>query len=225
MLHRGESARGTSPFTGHVASSRRGPDPTFWYRGSMRHFLALAVALCFIADPVAAEPSTPLTAAETALLESAFSGKLDAIQRLISEGIAVDTADPQKRTALMWASFNGHAKVVEYVLAQGAKVEHMDDNGRTALMYASSGPFAETVKLLLKHGAKVNVQGKLEGFTALMTAAAEGQVEVVRLLLAHGADPALVDKDGDTAASFARQKGHTAVVALLENPPPAKDAP
>jgi ankyrin repeat protein len=67
----------------------------------------------------------------------------------------------------------------------------------------------------------VDVQGTLEGFTALMTASAEGEEQVVRLLLAHGADPDLKDVDGDTAASFARQKGHTAVVQLLENPPPA----
>ena len=71
---------------------------------------------------------------------------------------------------------------------------------------------------------KVNVQGKLEGFTALMTAAAEGQLDVVRLLLAYGADPGLEDKDGDTAASFARQNGHSAVVDLLENPPAESSA-
>ena len=74
--------------------------------------------------------------------------------------------------------------------------------------------------MLLEKGAAVDVQGTLEGFTALMTAAAEGQTEVVRLLLEHGADPGLKDKDGDTAASFARENGHTAVVELLENPPP-----
>ena len=50
----------------------------------------------------------------------------------------------------------------------------------------------------------------------------EGQFEVVRLLLAHGADPSLKDKDDDTAESFARQKGHSAVVELLGNPPPAE---
>ena len=93
-------------------------------------------------------------------------------------------------------------------------------NGRTALMYASSGLYAETVALLLKQGADVNVQGTLEGFTALMTAAAEGRLEVVRLLLVHGAAQHVKDKDGDTAKSFAQQKGHRAVVMLLDNPPP-----
>ena len=71
----------------------------------------------------------------------------------------------------------------------------------------------------------VNVQGELEGFTALMTAAAEGQLKIVRLLLLHGADSSVKDKDGDTAESFALQKGHSAVVELLRNPPPAAVRP
>jgi ankyrin repeat protein len=120
----------------------------------------------------------------------------------------------------MWAAFNGHTPVVGYLLLQGAKLDAKDENGRTSLMYASSGPYSETVEFLLKKGADVNLQGTLEGFTALMTAAAEGQVEVVRVLLSHGADAKLKDVDGDTAESFASQKGHSAVVDLLRNPPP-----
>jgi ankyrin repeat protein len=108
---------------------------------------------------------------------------------------------------------------------KGARVDTKDINGRTALMYASSGPFPETVELLLKKGANVNIQGELEGFTALMTAAAEGQVKVVRLLLLYGADSSLKDEDGDTAETFALQKGHSAVVELLRNPPPAAVRP
>ena len=51
-----------------------------------------------------------------------------------------------------------------------------------------------------------------------MTAAAEGQLEVVRMLLVYGANPGLKDVDGDTAGTFAEQKGHSAVVDLLRNP-------
>jgi ankyrin repeat protein len=161
-----------------------------------------------------------LNPAEQALMESAFTGKLDAVQALVSGGLSVDTTDPEKHTPLMWAAFNGHTPIVRFLLEQGAKLDAKDESGRTALLYASSGPYAETVELLLKKGADVNVQGTLEGFTALMTAAAEGQEKVVRLLLSHGADPSLKDEDGDTAESFARQKGHPVVAELLKNPPP-----
>jgi ankyrin repeat protein len=185
----------------------------------MKRLMTPVALLWSLGVPIAAQDSVPPAAAEQALMESAYLGKLVEVQRLVSAGAVVDAADQEHRTSLMWAAFNGHTAVVEYLLEKGAKLGAKDASGRTALMYASSGPFAETVELLLKEGAEVNVQGKLEGFTALMTAASEGQLEVVRLLLAHGADPSLVDKDGDTAASFARQKGHSAVVDLLENPP------
>lgn len=183
-------------------------------------FLAPMVMLCTIGAPASAQPPKRMSSAEQALLQLAFDGKLEAVKSLIAEGVPVDTTDPESHTALMWAAFNGHTPVVRFLLEKGAKLEAKDANGRTALMFASSGPFPETVELLLKKGAHVDAQGKREGFTALMTAAAEGQLEVVRLLLAHGADPDLKDVDGDTAASFARLKGHPAVVDLLENPPP-----
>jgi ankyrin repeat protein len=190
----------------------------------MRDSLRVVVVLLWtIGLPVMAQAPKALTSAERALVKSAFTGELEAVQSLVSEGTSVDATDPEKRTPLMWAAFNGHTPVVRYLLEKGAKLEAKDVNGRTALMYASSGPYPETVEYLLKKGADVNVQGKLEGFTALMTAAAEGQVEVVRMLLAHGADPALKDVDGDTAETFAVQKGHSAVVDLLKNPSPQKD--
>jgi len=176
--------------------------------------------LCTIGAPVAGQAQQPLTQAEQALMQFSYSGNLAEVQRLVSAGTAVDVTDAEKRTPVMWAAFNGHTSVVRYLLENGAKLDARDTNGRTALMYASSGPYAQTVELLLEKGAEVNVQGRLEGFSALMTAAAEGQLEVVRLLLAYGADPDLEDADGDTAASFARQNGHSAVVELLENPPP-----
>jgi len=166
--------------------------------------------------PLAAQIPLELTPEEQALLESAYLGKLDEVERLVSKGTAVDTTDPDHRTPLMFAAFNGHTAVVGFLEEKGAAVDNKDINGRTALMYASSGPYEETVELLLTKGAEVNIQGTLEGFTALMTAAAEGQVEIVRVLLDRGADRNLEDKDGDTALSFARQQGHTEVVVLLE---------
>ena len=179
----------------------------------------LVFLLWLAGSPVMAQAQSDLTPTERALMEAAFAGELDAVERLVTEGTSVNTADPEKHSPLMWAAFNGHTEVVSYLLQQGAKIDAKDESGRTALMYASSGPYPETVEILLKKGAKVNVQGELEGFTALMTAAAEGQLKVVQLLLKHGADRTLKDKDGDTAESFAQQKGHPAVVELLKEPP------
>jgi uncharacterized protein len=96
-----------------------------------------------------------------------------------------------------------------------AEVDRRDGNGRTALMFAASGPFPEAVEWLLQHGAAVNAVDAVEQFTALMFAASEGHAAVVEVLLKYGADPALKDKDGDTAAAFARQRGHQALADRL----------
>jgi len=50
-----------------------------------------------------------------------------------------------------------------------------------------------------------------------MHAAAEGQLEVAKLLLESGADPALKDIDGETAALFANNNGHTEVAGLIQS--------
>jgi ankyrin repeat protein len=184
----------------------------------MKFVVTLLPLLWFVGLPAPAETPAPQAGTERALMELAYNGELKEVELLVSAGVPVDAYDSEKRTPMMWAAFNGHTSVVGYLLEQGAKVDAKDKNGRTALMYASSGPFKETVELLLKKGADVDVQGALEGFTALMTAAAEGQLEVVRLPLAHGANAKLKDVDGDTAESFAVQKGHSAVVDLLRNP-------
>jgi len=185
----------------------------------MKSLVTLMTLLWILSVPLPAQAPVQLTPEEQALMESAYLGKLDNVERLVFEGTAVDVVDPEHRTPMMFAAFNGHTAVIGFLVEKGAEVDNRDINGRTALMYASSGPYRDTVMLLLSRGAEVDVQGTLEGFTALMTAAAEGQIEIVRQLLDHGADRSLEDKDGDTALSFARQMGHTEVAALLENPP------
>jgi ankyrin repeat protein len=181
--------------------------------------------LCSLMPGAAGAQQLPPSPQEQALHEAAYSGDLEAADGLLGEGAAVDVRDPDGRTPLMLASFNGHAAVAAYLLDKGAAVNAREVSGRTALMYACSGPFVETVQLLLERGADVNIQGTVEGFTALMTAAAEGQLQIVRVLLAHGADPDLKDVDGDTAESFAKQKGHPQVIAALRNPPPPVKKP
>jgi len=183
----------------------------------MKTLITLVALVLSLTSHLAAQTPVQPTPEQQALMEAAYIGNLEEVRRLVLDGAPVDTIDAERRSPLMFAAFNGHAAVAEYLLDAGAAIDARDSAGRTALMYACSGPFGETVKLLLTRGAEVNVQGTLEGFTPLMTAAAEGLAEVVRLLLDGGADRNLEDEDGDTALTFARQNGHTEVVALLKS--------
>ncbi|MHC4952110.1 MAG: ankyrin repeat domain-containing protein, partial [Planctomycetota bacterium] len=65
-------------------------------------------------------------------------------------------------------------------------------------------------------GAKVNIVDNSEKWTALMFAAAEGQVANVKLLLDNSAEVKPKDIDGDTAANFAANNGHTQVAKMIE---------
>lgn len=191
----------------------------------MKNLLPLVAMLWVLSSPLLAQTPPGNVTPEAVLIELAFSGNLEGVQKLVDAGVSVDAVNPDQSTSLMWAAYNGHTAVAAYLLKQGASVNAKDMNGRSALIYASSGPFPETVELLLNSGAEVNLAGTAEGFTALMMASAEGQVDVVRLLLAHGAEVDTLDRDGDTAEKFAREKGHSEVLKLLGKPPLASDQP
>lgn len=189
------------------------------YDGNMKNLLSLLAILWAFSTPLAAQNAPPTITLEAAFLDMAYNGKLSAVKEFVSKGTPVDSTVEDKSTALMWAAFNGHTAVATYLLEKGATVGAKDINGRTALLYASSGPYAETVGLLIRNGADVNVQGKTEGFTALMMAASEGSLEVARVLLLNGAAVDIIDRDGDTAKKFAREKGHPKMLELLESQP------
>ncbi len=129
--------------------------------------------------------------------------------------VKVNATDEGGRTMLMLASYGGHSTTVRLLCENKANPNLKDANRRTALMYAASGPNLRAVEILLAHGAEVNLVDREEGWTALMFAAAEGHADIVQMLLDHGADPRLVDIDGESAVTFAENKRHDDVVAVL----------
>ena len=72
----------------------------------------------------------------------------------------------------------------------------------------------QVTRALLENGAAVNSQNK-KGATALMLAANKGHLTCGQLLINAGADKNVECSFG-TAASLARQNGHTALCNLLE---------
>ncbi len=177
--------------------------------------LALSIALAGCEKKPA--PLAPPTAeAIAAFAMAAFSNDTQQISAAIKNGMPVDQKDESGNTALMLSSFDGHIETMQALLTAGADINLRDSNGRTALMFASSGPYPAAVRLLLEKGAEINAVDNVDRFSALMFAAAEGLSPVVDILLEHGADPKLKDKDNDTAASFAKQRGFTDLAQKLQ---------
>jgi len=169
------------------------------------------------------KPVLPPTAeAIAAFAAAAYSNDTQQVSAAIKNGMPVDQKDENGNTALMLASFDGHIETMQVLIGAGADINLRDSNGRTALMFAASGPFPAAVRLLLEKGAEINAVDNTDRFSALMFAAAEGLSPIVDILLEHGADPKLKDKDNDTAASFAKQRGFTdlsqKLQALIDTP-------
>jgi ankyrin repeat protein len=170
------------------------------------------------AEQPAPQPVKKTKAATEAFFNAALNGDIQTVESELAAGVDVNAAslNGQNQTVLMLAAYNGHTKLVEMLIDRGGKVNHLDATNRTALMYCCSGPFPETVGVLIDKGASVNLVDNNEGWTALMFAAAEGLAANVKILLDNGADTTPKDIDGDTAASFAAQNGHTAVAKMIE---------
>jgi len=130
--------------------------------------------------------------------------------------VCVLQADESVENELLSAAFRGRTETVKKLLEKGADPNTKDDIGQTALMGAARNGHIETVNVLLAAGADVNEKLHATNWTALLLAAFYGQPEVVKALLAHGADPKVKDSEGKTAFTWAEAKGHSRVVAVLE---------
>jgi ankyrin repeat protein len=86
-------------------------------------------------------------------------------------------------------------------------------------MMAAAAGSAPGVKALLDAGADPNARDHRNHWTPLLHAVHTRRVDAVRLLLERGADAAARDGQGRSAADFARERGHTSVLEILEEKP------
>ncbi|KAH8589200.1 hypothetical protein B0O99DRAFT_692766 [Bisporella sp. PMI_857] len=92
----------------------------------------------------------------------------------------------------------------------------------TAIIEAASDGDIARVDKLISLGANVNARDRW-GWSALSMCGYGGHLEICRTLLDHGADLDNVDVDGDTPESLATNRGHAAVVIMLEQERAARD--
>jgi uncharacterized protein len=111
-----------------------------------------------------------------------------------------DQANAAGETPLMLAALRGQVALSRELLVRGAR---LDRAGWTPLHYAAAGSEPRLVDMLIGHGAPLDARAP-NGNTALMMAARHGSETGAWLLLRAGADPGLRNRDGLTAADFAR---------------------
>jgi Ankyrin repeats (3 copies) len=167
-------------------------------------FLSFAAAL--------GQSSAPGDKAE-ALWEAARKGDATTVEKLLDQGVDVNTKYRYGATALSYACDRGNLEVVKVLLAHGADVNVEDTfYHATPLTWAASPAMgrkpqhAEIVRLLLDHGAK----GKED---ALMEAVSAPDVAMTKIILQHGSLPPNTLSD---ALESAQKDAHQDIVVLLE---------
>ena len=158
----------------------------------------------------------PAAAADGPLFDAVEAGDASAVERLLADGVSVQTAEIDGTTALHWAAHHDRLRIAGLLLDAGAAVDAANRYGVTPLALASVNGSTPMIARLLAAGAAPNLPNP-EGETPLMTAARTGNAGAIETLLAHGADVDAVEAwRGQTALMWATAQNQlTAVEALL----------
>ena len=121
--------------------------------------------------------------------------------------------------ALHLAAAFGTPEAVQLLLERGAAVDAVSTNAQKnqplhAVLALGRNPV--TIGMLLEAGADPNAR-QTGGYTAIFSAAAANRRDLVELLVVHGADPAILNDFCQSAAGFARERGHVELADWLDS--------
>lgn len=136
------------------------------------------------------------------------------VQKLIENGVDVNSRDSDQRTALHWVAIYGFANIAEYLLSVGGCVNIAQVDGFTPLHAASCLGHDELCKLLISNNVDLNRTDR-DGWTTLHTAVCHGHINVVKALLDAGASLTRTTFDEENVLHIAVCKGHFEIVRLL----------
>lgn len=159
----------------------------------------------------------------TPLLIATHKNYIEVAKLLIDAGADINQQDHIQDSAYLYAGAQGKTEILKYMIEQ-AEPNHAVVNryGGNALIPAAEKGHLDNVKVLLEDGkADIDHQNNY-GYTALIEAVAltDGSLiyqQIVQELLAYHANKELRDNYGKTALDYAKEKGYTEMVELLED--------
>jgi len=150
----------------------------------------------------------------TAMIEMAEAGNVEAIKALAAAGGKVDHANTLGETAIARAAEADYAEVVKALIALKADINKANKLGMTPLMMAVRMESFEAATLLIEAKADLKAVSKA-GLTALMYASGTGQVKMVNMLIAAGADVNAPGGDQTTPLMVAALNGMEPTARVL----------
>jgi len=122
----------------------------------------------------------------TAFLTAASNGQLDVVEKLIAEGIDINTKSITGDTALSLAANGGHVDTVNCLIGHNADVNIQNANGTSALIFAYQKGYQQIAELLITNGADVNAVNH-KGESALDLSRQSGSQEIADIPVDGGA--------------------------------------
>jgi len=167
------------------------------------------------------KPNVQDSKSRTPLIVAAFRRQQAAAQALLRLGANPNARDADGYDVLTIATVNHDVEMLKLALTGGANARAVvgRDDG-SALISAAQLGLADIVRALIEANADIDhVNGR--GWTALITAVVLGNgskqhIETVEALVAARADGDIKDQQGKRAIDYARARGYTDMVRILE---------
>jgi len=154
----------------------------------------------------------------TPFMTACVAGQLEAAQRLLISGAAINLGDFQNTTPLMACTKLEQNAVALFLIENKASLDVADIHGSTVLHWAAVTNNIDVARELLKRGRKVSSKNDTNNRreTPIFLACREGHYEIVRLLMEQNADAGIADHRGRTCSMVATD---FAILGLLRSTP------
>lgn len=130
------------------------------------------------------------------LCKAAMAGDLSAIDRLVAEGVDVNTRGKEGMSPLLFSFVAFNKPGLMRLMEHGANPNLQTDNKRSFMSYSARVNDSDYLAMALQHNGDPNLKGRM-WYTPLFEAAMENNERVeerLELLLEHGADINAISK-------------------------------